>query len=144
MTVQKILKSKNNDTVVTVASGTLVSEAAKILAEKRIGTVVVSDDGVSAKGILSERDIVRELAARGGACLMDTVDSYMTSKLVTCERSDKADDVLAQMTKGRFRHMPVVEDGKLVGLITLGDVVKARLNELAMEKDALEGMIMGH
>ncbi|MCK0148423.1 CBS domain-containing protein [Marivita sp. S6314] len=144
MTVQKILKSKNNDTVVTVASGTLVSEAAKILAEKRIGTVVVSDDGVTAKGILSERDIVRELAARGGACLMDTVDSYMTSKLVTCERSDKADDVLAQMTKGRFRHMPVVEDGKLVGLITLGDVVKARLNELAMEKDALEGMIMGH
>ncbi|MFP7673001.1 CBS domain-containing protein [Marivita sp. S0852] len=144
MTVQKILKSKNNDAVVTVASGTMVSEAAKILAEKRIGTVVVSDDGVTAKGILSERDIVRELATRGSACLTESVDAYMTSKLVTCERQEKADDVLAKMTAGRFRHMPVVEDGKLVGLITLGDVVKARLNELTMEKDALEGMIMGH
>jgi CBS domain-containing protein len=68
----------------------------------------------------------------------------MTSKLVTCERRDKADDILLKMTEGRFRHMPVVEDGKMVGLITLGDVVKARLNELSMEKEALEGMIMGH
>jgi len=144
MTVQKILKSKNNDSVVTVKSGTLVSDAAKILAEKRIGTVIISDDGVTAKGILSERDIVRELAARGGMCLMESVDTYMTSKLITCERKDKADDVLAKMTEGRFRHMPVVEDGKMVGLITLGDVVKARLNELSMEKEALEGMIMGH
>ena len=144
MTVQKILKSKNNDSVVTVASGTSVSEAAKILSEKRIGTVVVSDDGVTAKGILSERDIVRELATRGAGCLTDPVDSYMTTELVTCVRTDKADDVLAQMTKGRFRHMPVVEDGKLVGIVTIGDVVKARMDELSMEKNALEGMIMGH
>lgn len=144
MTVQNILKSKNNDSVVTVKSGTSVSEAAKILAEKRIGTVVISDDGVTAKGILSERDIVRELAARGPSCLSESVDAYMTSKLVTCERRDKADDILLKMTEGRFRHMPVVEDGKMVGLITLGDVVKARLNELSMEKEALEGMIMGH
>ena len=144
MTVQNILKSKNNDSVVTVKSGTLVSDAAKILAEKRIGTVVISDDGVSAQGILSERDIVRELAANGAACLNKPVDAYMTSKLVTCTRQDKADDILAQMTEGRFRHMPVVEDGKMVGLVTLGDVVKARLNEVAMERNALEGMIMGH
>jgi CBS domain-containing protein len=144
MTVQRILKSKNNDSVVTVKSGTSVSDAAKILAEKRIGTVVISDDGVTAKGILSERDIVRELAARGASCLSEPVDTYMTSKLVTCERRDKADDILVKMTEGRFRHMPVVEDGKMVGLITIGDVVKARLTELAMEKEALEGMIMGH
>ena len=144
MTVQNILKSKNNDSVVTVRSGTLVSEAAKILAEKRIGTVVISDDGVTPKGILSERDIVRHLAAHGAECLIKTVDTYMTTKLVTCERRDKADDILAQMTEGRFRHMPVVEEGKLVGLVTLGDVVKARLNEVAMERNALEGMIMGH
>ncbi|MGJ8605852.1 MAG: CBS domain-containing protein [Marivita sp.] len=144
MTVQKILKSKANDSVVTVPPGTLVSEAAKILSEKRIGTVVVSEDGITALGILSERDIVRELAARGATCLMNPVDDYMTRKLVTCQRSDKADDILAQMTEGRFRHMPVVEDGKLIGLITIGDVVKARLTELAMEKNALEGMIMGH
>lgn len=144
MLVQNILKSKGSSGVVTVRPGTAVSEVATILAEKRIGTVVVSGDGNSADGILSERDIVRELAANGAGCLTEPVDSYMTRKLVTCTRSDSADAVLSQMTEGRFRHMPVVEDGALVGLITLGDVVKARLSELAMEKDALEGMIMGH
>ena len=68
----------------------------------------------------------------------------MTTKLVTCRRDDLAEKILEQMTEGRFRHMPVVEDGVLVGLISLGDVVKARLTELSMEKNALEGMIMGH
>jgi CBS domain-containing protein len=144
MQVQNILKSKGSEGVETVKPGTPISEAAKILAEKRIGTVVISGDGSTADGILSERDIVRELAARGGACLTEPVDSYMTRELVTCTRAETADAVLAKMTEGRFRHMPVVEEGKLVGLITLGDVVKARLSELAMEKDALEGMIMGH
>lgn len=144
MLVQQILKSKDSDAVVTVKPGTSVRDAAQILAEKRIGTVVVSSDGASANGILSERDIVRELAAHGAPCLAETVDSYMTSKLVTCTRDESADAVLQKMTDGRFRHMPVVEDGKLIGLITLGDVVKARLSELAMEKDALQGMIMGH
>ncbi len=144
MQVHQILKSKATDAVVTVSSGTTISDVAKILAEKRIGTVVVSNDGKKALGILSERDIVRELANRGAGCLSDTVDTYMTSKLVTCGRNDDADHVLSQMTEGRFRHMPVVEDGDLVGLITIGDVVKARLTELAMERNALEGMIMGH
>jgi CBS domain-containing protein len=119
-------------------------DAAKVLAERRIGTVIVSEDGQTAEGILSERDIVRELARRGPGVLTDTLADHMTSKLQTCQRSDAADDVLARMTEGRFRHMPVVEDGVLVGLITLGDVVKARLSELSMEKDALESMIMGH
>ena len=144
MLVHQILKSKSDDAVVTVAPGTPVSEAIKILAERKIGTVVVSSDGTTADGILSERDIVRVLAKRGGAILNDPVDTFMTAKLVTCNRNDSADDVLRKMTDGRFRHCPVVEDGQLVGLITLGDAVKARLAELAMEKDALEGMIMGH
>ncbi len=144
MLVHQILKSKSDDAVVTVTPGTTVTEAANILAARKIGTVVVSKDGHAADGILSERDIVRELAARGAACLGDPVEAYMTSKLVTCTRQDSADEVLKQMTEGRFRHMPVVEDGQMVGLITQGDVVKARLSELAMEKDALEGMIMGH
>ncbi len=144
MQVHHILKSKATDAVVTVVTGTPISDVAKILAEKRIGTVVVSDDGETAQGILSERDIVRELAARGASCLSEKVEEYMTSKLVTCARNDDAELVLTKMTEGRFRHMPVIEDGKLVGLVTLGDVVKARLNELAMEKNALEGMIMGH
>ena len=87
---------------------------------------------------------LKELAARGASCLSQKVDDLMTRDLVTCSRASQADDVLAQMTEGRFRHMPVVDGESLVGLITMGDVVKARLSELAMEKDALEGMIMGH
>ena len=144
MLVHQVLKSKGNQEVVTVKPGTLVSDAAKILAEKGIGTVVVSATGTSVDGILSERDIVREVAARGAGCLSDKVDDYMTSNIVTCTMKDDATVVLERMTEGRFRHMPVVEDGVLVGIVTIGDVVKARLQELAMEKDALEGMIMGH
>ena len=144
MLVHQILKSKSDDAVVTVKPGAMVSEAVGILAERKIGTVVISKDGHKADGILSDRDIVRMLSQKGGAILNDRVDAYMTSKLVTCGRDDSADSVLQKMTDGRFRHMPVLEDGQLVGLITLGDAVKARLTELAMEKDALEGMIMGH
>ena len=144
MLVYQILKSKSDDVVVTVKSGSLVAEAAKILSDRKIGTVVISQTGKDAKGILSERDIVRAIANRGASCLMDKVDTYMTSKLVTCSRDESADNVLKMMTEGGFRHMPVVEAGDRVGLITIGDVVKARLSELAMEKDALEGMIMGH
>lgn len=144
MLVQQILKEKGDEGVVTVQPGTLVQEAAKILADRRIGTVVVSKTGKTADGIVSERDIVRELGSRGAACMSDKVDELMTSKLVTCTLSDDAVMVMEKMTEGRFRHMPVVENGELLGLITLGDVVKARLTELAMEKDALEGMIMGH
>lgn len=145
MLVQQILKSKPHKGVLTVSPDATVAEAAAILAEKHIGSVIVSEDGgKSASGILSERDIVRELAASGGGCLDRAVGDYMTRDLVTCTRDLSADAVLQKMTDGRFRHMPVVEDGKLIGLITLGDAVKARLSQLAMEKDALEGMIMGH
>jgi len=143
MTVAKILKSKGSDDVVAVKPGSTVAEAARVLSDRRIGSVVVSPDGKVALGILSERDIVREIGRRGPVCLTETVDSMMTTKLVTCTREDRAEEVLATMTRGRFRHMPVVEEGRMVGLITIGDVVKYRLNELAMEKDALEGMIMG-
>ena len=143
MTVAKILKSKGTDEVVTVKPGASVAEAARVLSDKRIGSVVVSADGRAALGILSERDIVREIGKRGPGCLSEKVEQMMTTKLVTCTREDRAEEVLTTMTKGRFRHMPVVEGGAMVGLITIGDVVKYRLTELAMEKDALEGMIMG-
>ncbi len=143
MQVQQILSSKADSTVVTVRPGSLVLDAAKLLAEKGIGTVVVSEDGVSAIGILSERDVVRELARTGSACLNVKVDDVMTKQLVTCDLHTPAEKVMQDMTGGRFRHMPVVENGQMVGLITLGDVVKARLSELEMEKDSLEGMIMG-
>lgn len=144
MIVQQILISKGDDGVITIKPEAKVSNAAAILAEKRIGGLVVSSDGVKAEGILSERDIVRALARNGGGCLTDRVDTLMTADLVCCTRGDSADMVLGQMTDGRFRHMPVVEEGKLVGIVTIGDVVKARLTELSMEKAALEGMVMGH
>lgn len=144
MLVQQILKSKGDSGVITVTPQTLVSEAAQILAERRIGGVVVSSDGERPEGILSERDIVRALAVRGSGCLTETVSEMMTRNPVCCTRQDTSDAVLARMTEGRFRHMPVVEEGRLVGIVTIGDVVKARLEELAMEKNALEGMIMGY
>ncbi|MGC3936965.1 CBS domain-containing protein [Roseobacter sp. EG26] len=144
MLVSQILKTKALQDVVTVTPSLSVAEAAKMLSEKRIGTVVVSRDGNSADGILSERDIVRDIGARGAGCLANPVETLMTTKLVTCSPEDPADSVLQKMTDGRFRHMPVLSDGVLVGVISLGDVVKAKLMELAMEKDALEGMIMGH
>ena len=143
MTVAKILKSKGSTDVVTIGPDAKVTEAARLLSDRRIGSVVVSADGRTALGILSERDIVRELGRRGAGCLSETVESMMTRKVVSTEPAAKAEAVLATMTQGRFRHMPVVEGGAMVGLITLGDVVKYRLEELAMEKDALEGMIMG-
>lgn len=144
MLVQQILVAKGGTEVITVPPGTKVKDVADILAERRIGGVVVSADGTTADGILSERDIVRSLAVRGAACLTETVEDMMTRNPVCCRLQDTSDGVLSRMTEGRFRHMPVVEDGKLVGIVTIGDVVKARLEELSMEKHALEGMIMGY
>lgn len=144
MLVSQILKTKADETVVTVVPSSTIGQAAQMLSERRIGTLIVSRDGQVPDGIISERDIVRQIGQSGAACLMEPVSSVMTSKLVTCSRDMRADAVLEQMTEGRFRHMPVLEEGALVGLISLGDVVKARLMELAMEKDALEGMIRGH
>lgn len=144
MLVQQILKSKGGNAVFTVKPGASVSEAAKLLSEKKIGTLVVSEDGKTVIGVLSERDIVRELGKRGAECMADTVDDMMTKDPVTAVKSDRSDAVLQKMTDGRFRHMPVVEDGELAGIVTLGDVVKARLTEVSMEKEALESMIMGH
>ncbi|KPU84580.1 histidine kinase [Marinosulfonomonas sp. PRT-SC04] len=143
MLVHQILKSKSTDGVLTIKPGTSVADAATVLSNNRIGSVVVSATGKTADGILSERDIVRELGKRGTSCMADMVDDMMTKNLVTCGPDDRADDILEKMTEGRFRHMPVIKDGEMIGLITLGDVVKSRLTELAMEKQALEGMIMG-
>lgn len=143
MQVQQILKDKSDDGVVTVTPGSSVGEAAQVLAERRIGGVVISDDGQRPLGILSERDIVRALAAQGASALSLTCEDLMTRKLQVCTRDEDTNVVLARMTEGRFRHMPVVEEGMLVGIISIGDVVKAQIAELAMEKDALQGMIMG-
>ena len=144
MLVRQILGSKASEGVLSLKPAAKVTEAVKLLSEKRIGTVVISKNGKTADGILSERDIVRELGARGTEALEDTVGEMMTKDPTTCTENDSADGVLAVMTEGRFRHLPVMRDGEMIGLISIGDVVKARLSELSMEKDALQGMIMGH
>jgi CBS domain-containing protein len=142
MLVSQILKQKPQG-VITAAPTISVAELAALLAEKKIGAVVLSSNGETVQGIVSERDVVRVLGQKGAVCLTQPVSSIMTTKVITCTPDDSADGVLQLMTDGRFRHLPVMVGGQLAGFISIGDVVKARLSELAMEKDALEGMIKG-
>lgn len=144
MLVKQILAMKDSDEIVTIGPDQTVEEAAQLLARRRIGAVVVSENGRTALGILSERDILRVLGENGAGSLQRQVADLMTRKLVTCVTGDDALSVLDRMTQGRFRHMPVVDDeGGMIGLISIGDVVSARLKELNAEKEALTGMIMG-
>ena len=144
MIVKQILAMKSGpDHVETVSPDDPVSRAIELLANRRIGAVVVTSDGIAPEGILSERDIVRDLA-RGGDTLSRKVSDLMTREVATCICADDAFAVLERMTEGRFRHLPVVDaDGRLIGVVSIGDAVLARLKELASEKDALTGMIMG-
>ena len=144
MLVKQIIQSKDKAGVVTVAPGATLADVARVLSDKRIGAVVISPDGRRVAGILSERDIVRELGRRGEICLQDKVDDVMTRNVFGCSPEDSADLVLQTMTAKRFRHIPVMEDEQMVALISIGDVVAARLAELQLEKDALTGMIMGY
>lgn len=145
MLISQILKDKPTQGVLTVEPGTTVGEAASVLSEKRIGGVIVSKGNEAPLGIITERDIVRELGKRGAICLQDQVDDIMTRELITCTPSDRAIKVLQVMTEYRFRHMPVMDEtGKMVGLVSIGDVVKARLDELSNQADALKNMIMGY
>ena len=143
MRIERVISNKGGD-VLTIAPDATVGEAAAMLSEHRIGAVVVCVPGEAPQGILSERDIVRKLGRAGAECLTEPVAELMTRDIKTCSGSETLDEVLAVMTEGRFRHMPVVEDGKMVGIVSIGDVVKSRLSELSMERDALEGMVMGH
>jgi CBS domain-containing protein len=144
MLISQILKDKAHQGVLTVPPDTKVGVAAGILSEKRIGGLIVSEDGKHPQGIITERDIVRELGRRGTPCLDDAVEALMTKKLVSCAPGDRAISVLQRMTDGRFRHMPVMEEGEMVGLVSIGDVVKGRLEELSNQADALKNMIMGY
>jgi CBS domain-containing protein len=143
MLVQQILSSKPSQDILTIPTNSTVTDAIGILSSKRIGALIVSDDDGKVAGMFSERDIVRELGKRGTTCLGDCVADIMTKDIKHCTKDETADAVLQKMTDGRFRHMPVLEDGKLIGLISIGDAVQARLSEMAMENQALEGMIKG-
>jgi len=140
MTVSRILSTKGRD-VVTIQPHRTLGEAAKLLGERRIGAVVVSGSDGAVHGILSERDIVRALGKAGASSLDDPVSRHMTAEVITCAPDTMIVDVMEDMTSGRFRHMPVVEGGRLTGIISIGDVVKHRLNEMQHETQALREYI---
>jgi CBS domain-containing protein len=140
MTVSTILATKGHD-VITSQPHRTMHEVAKVLAERRIGAVMVTGADGSLKGILSERDIVRAVARSGADALNDPVSLHMTANVVTCEEGDLIHDVMEQMTRGRFRHVPVVKAGKLVGMISIGDVVKKRIAETEAESQSLRDYI---
>ena len=141
MTVKTILGHKSRD-VVTIQPTATLAEAAGLLAERRIGAILVLGIEGRVAGILSERDIVRALAERGGAVLGERVDHVMTRKVFTCSENDTVAQVMEQMTAGKFRHVPVTEEGRLVGIISIGDVVKHRLHEIESESEALREYIL--
>ncbi len=140
MTVQAILTTKGSE-VFTIEPNTNVAAAVKVLAERRIGALVVTGPDRRVVGIVSERDIVKELGARGPAVLELPLTEVMTRKVRTCSPSDTISSIMEQMTDGKFRHVPVVEQGRLAGLVSIGDVVKHRLEEMEREQAALRDYI---
>ena len=140
MNVEMILKTKGNDVATTKPSATLADVAAA-LTERKIGALVVSDDAKRVEGIISERDIVRAIADKGVAALEVPVSQVMTRKVSTCTRADSVEKLMTTMSQGRFRHLPVVEDDKLCGMISIGDVVKFRLEEVEHEAEVLREFI---
>jgi len=133
MIVEHILAAKGHE-VVTVEPQRTLLEVAHLLDEKRIGAVVVSDADHPVLGIISERDIARAVAQRGAAALDDPVSQHMTAKLFTCTRSCTVSDLMELMTDRKVRHVPIVERGRLSGIVSIGDVVKHRLAELEVEE----------
>ncbi|MCZ8314828.1 CBS domain-containing protein [Phreatobacter sp.] len=141
MNVKSILDAKGR-AVATIAPGATLADAAHLLASKRIGAVVVTGPGDTVAGILSERDIVRGLSERGAAVLDLTVGETMTRNVVTCSESETLDRLMEIMTEGKFRHLPVTESGRLVGIMSIGDVVKWRLAQIESEHAALKEYVM--
>ena len=140
MTVKAILAAKGGD-VVTIEPNTNVLAATKLLNERRIGALVVTGPDRRVIGIVSERDIVQRLAVDGPATLDLPLNEVMTRKVMTCTLADTISTVMERMTQGKFRHLPVVEQGKLTGIVSIGDVVKHRLEEMEREQSALRDYI---
>lgn len=140
MTVEHILKDKGRE-VVAIDPSRTIAEAARILSERRIGSVVVSDGTRPVLGILSERDIVRAIAAEGAAVLARPVSDFMTAEVITCTGPSSITEVMELMTRGKFRHVPVIEDGQLRGIVSIGDIVNHRLAEIEHEHQAMRDYI---
>ena len=139
MTVRAILDTKGHN-VQSVEPDAKLSAAVKILGERKIGAVLVMSNG-GVEGILSERDIVRVLGERGAAVLDEPVSTVMTRKVVSCKQSDTVAAIMEMMTLGKFRHLPVLEEDRVVGLISIGDIVKWRVREYESEQEALRDYI---
>jgi CBS domain-containing protein len=139
MTVRSILNTKGHQ-IMSVEPDAKMSDAVKLLGEKKIGAVLVMNQS-RLEGILSERDIVRVLSERGATVLEEPVSNVMTRKVVTCKETDTVAELMETMTTGKFRHLPVLENGKVVGLISIGDIVKRRVQEYETEQEALRDYI---
>ena len=142
MNVKSILARKGS-AVKTIQPDATVGEAARTLAEARIGAVVVSRDGATIAGILSERDIVRVVGTDGTPALDWTVDRAMTANVVTCKPEDRIEDLMGMMTDRRIRHLPVAVDGRMTGLISIGDVVRERMDQIEADAEAMRDYITG-
>jgi CBS domain-containing protein len=141
MTVKAIVSRKGSD-VLTIEPTATLAAAANLLAEHKIGAVVITGPDRQVIGILSERDIVRALAQSGPAALDQQVGQVMTRKVVTCSEAETVSSLMERMTQGKFRHLPVVERGRLSGIVSIGDVVKYRLEEMEKESSALREYIL--
>jgi Predicted signal-transduction protein containing cAMP-binding and CBS domains len=139
MTVRSILDTKGHQ-ILSVAPDAKLAEAVKLLGERKIGAVLVMNAG-RVEGILSERDIVRVLGERGARVLDEPISAVMTRKVVSCRQSDTVAGIMEMMTLGKFRHLPVIEEGAVVGLISIGDIVKWRVREYENEQEALRDYI---
>src|ERR1044071_6997598 len=140
MQVQQILQSKGRD-VVTITSDATLSEAARELARHRIGALIVKNDDGSILGVISERDIVRAVSEASVFALPKPVSAYMTRSVATCREDDTVDSLMETMTEGRFRHLPGVDNDRIVGIVSIGDVVKTRIAETVQEANTLREYI---
>jgi len=140
MNVDAILRIKGS-AVATVDVSVTVEEAARLLKEKMIGAMIVLDSAGQVCGVISERDVVAAIASAGSRALTRPVNDFMTHDVVTCRRNDTIDQLMSQMTDRRIRHLPVVENGELVGIVSIGDVVKWRIAETEQEAEALKAYI---
>ena len=140
MTVASILAAKGRDVLTTTPTRS-VADAVAVLARRRIGALVVVDEGDRIVGIVSERDIVRLIATRDFDALEQPVSAIMTKSVMTCSEGETINSVMARMTRGRFRHLPVVGEGRLRGIVSIGDVVKARIEQVEREADEMRSYI---
>jgi len=140
MQVRHILRGKGREVIVISADATM-SEAARLIARRKIGALVVRDSDGAVAGILSERDIVCAVAERSVAALADSVARHMTHRFVTCHESDEAEEVMELMTDRRMRHVPVMDAGELAGIVSIGDLVKSRIDETVREATTLREYI---